>query len=456
MLKWKLNIKGVIYLSHIISNEELVGFQKDLISRKESAVNERAVTKNGILASSYDWHAVSETTPVFSIDLDTGDVANQKQSGRCWMFAALNTMRHDMAKQLGLKKFELSQSYTFFWDKFEKANFFYENVLRTADQPADSREVAWLMATPQQDGGQWDMLCALIEKYGVVPQTAMPETYNSSKSNEINTVLNRKLRQDAVALRQMVADKTDDKTIDEKRTSMLSDVYRMLSYSFGQPPVKFDFEYRDKDNNFHRDSDLTPKEFFSKYVGWNLNDYVSIINAPTADKPYDKTYTVDMLGNVVGGRSVKHLNVTMEDFKKLAIAQLQAGESVWFGCDVGQSSDRQKGIMDLNIYAKSELFDTDLSMTKAQRLDYGESMMTHAMVITGVDLVNNKPTKWKVENSWGPKVGEKGYFVMSDAWMDEYCYQIVVNKQFLPDKLKQAQEQEPTILKPWDPMGALA
>ncbi|KIS03789.1 C1 family peptidase [Paucilactobacillus wasatchensis] len=443
-------------MSHEITTEQLNQFKKELNNQPAATVIERAVTKNGILASSYDWHAVSKSEPVFSIDLNTGDVSNQKQSGRCWMFAALNTMRHDMAQKFGLTKFELSQSYTFFWDKFEKANYFYENVLKTAHQPAGSREVAWLMETPQQDGGQWDMLCALIEKYGVVPQSAMPETYNSSKSNEINTTLNRKLRQDAITLRKLVTDNASETQIDQTRNEMLNAIYRVLTYSFGQPPVKFDFEYRDEQKNYHRDADLTPQTFFQKYVGWNLDDYVSIINSPTADKPYNQTYTIDMLGNVVGGRPVKHLNVTMADFKKLAITQLKAGESVWFGCDVGQSSDRQKGIMDTNIYNETELFDTPFSMTKAQRLDYGDSMMTHAMVLTGVDLVDDKPTKWKVENSWGPKVGTKGYFVMSDTWMDEFCYQIVVKKQFLSPELKAAQEQEPVLLKPWDPMGALA
>lgn len=443
-------------MSHEITTEQLKQFNQDLKKQPASSALERAVTKNGILASSYDWHAISESDPVFSIDLDTGDVSNQKQSGRCWMFAALNTMRHDMAQKFGLKKFELSQSYTFFWDKFEKANYFYENVLKTAQQPASSREVAWLMETPQQDGGQWDMLCALIEKYGVVPQSAMPETYNSSKSNEINTTLNRKLRENAITLRQLVADNVSEDQINDTRNEMLNAIYRILTYSFGQPPVKFDFEYRDEQKNYHRDADLTPQSFFKKYIGWNLDDYVSIINAPTEDKPYNRTYTIDMLGNVVGGRSVKHLNVTMNDFKQLAIDQLKAGESVWFGCDVGHSSDRQKGIMDLNIYNEAELFGTLFAMTKAQRLDYGESMMTHAMVLTGVDLVDGKPSKWKVENSWGPKVGTKGYFVMSDAWMDEFCYQIVVKKEALPDKLKTAQAQEPVLLKPWDPMGALA
>ena len=443
-------------MSKAISFDQIASYQADLDQQPAGKVIERSVTKNGILASSQDISAMSQTTPVFSIDLDTGGVANQKQSGRCWMFAALNTMRHALADQFKLKNFELSQNYTFFWDKFEKANYFYENVLATADQPTSSRKVAWLMETPQQDGGQWDMLVALIQKYGIVPKSVMPETYNSSKSAEINSTLNLKLRKDAVELRELVAAKTADADIQARKAKMLNEVYRMLAYAFGEPTTEFDWEYRDDDKNYHIDKGLTPQSFFKKYIGWNLDDYVSIINAPTDDKPYNHTYTIEMLGNVVDGRPVKHLNVTMADFKQLAIKQLQAGQSVWFGCDVGQSSDRQKGVMATDVYSKDELFDIDLSMSKAERLDYGESMMTHAMVITGVDLVNGQPTKWKVENSWGDKVGEKGFFVMSDAWMDEYCYQVVVNKQFLPAELKTAQAEEPTVLAPWDPMGALA
>ncbi|MFC6294604.1 aminopeptidase C [Lactiplantibacillus daoliensis] len=443
-------------MSKAISMDQIANFQADLDQRAEAKVIERAVTKNGILASSQDTQAMSQTTPVFSIDLDTGGVANQKQSGRCWMFAALNTMRHSLADRFKLKNFELSQNYTFFWDKFEKANYFYENVLATADQPTSSRKVAWLMTTPQQDGGQWDMLVAIIQKYGIVPKSVMPETYNSSKSAEINSTLNLKLRKDAVELRELVAAKATNDQIQDRKEKMLNEVYRMLSYAFGEPVNEFDWEYRDDDKNYHIDQGLTPQSFFKKYIGWNLDDYVSIINAPTDDKPYNHTYTIEMLGNVLGGREVKHLNVTMADFKQLAINQLQAGQSVWFGCDVGKSSDRQKGVMATDVYGTDELFDIDLAMSKAERLDYGQSLMTHAMVITGVDLVNGQPTKWKVENSWGDKVGEKGFFVMSDAWMDEYCYQVVVNKQFLPDELKTAQAEKPTVLAPWDPMGALA
>ena len=444
-------------MSKAISQEQLQNFQADLDKHEGHEVNERAVTKNGILSVSADYRSEVAMDRVFSIDIDTGKVADQKRSGRCWMFAALNTMRHSMREKLHMKDdFELSQNYTFFWDKLEKSNYFLENVLQTAELPTSDRKVAWLMQTPQQDGGQWDMLVALIQKYGVVPQTVMPETFNSSNSMEINKQLNLKLRKDAVELRELVAANKSDADIQKAKEKMLNEIYRMLAFTFGEPPANFDFEYRDTDNNYHRIENITPQEFFKKYVGWNLDDYVSIINAPTADKPFNHMYTVEMLGNVLGGRQVRHLNLDMQTFRKVAIEQLKHGESVWFGSDVGQESDRKKGIMDTNLYHQDELFDVDFSMSKAERLDYGESMMTHAMVLTGVDLVDGQPTKWKVENSWGDKVGEKGFFVMSDDWMEEFCYQIVVNKKYLPKDLQEILKEEPTVLAPWDPMGALA
>ena len=444
-------------MSKAISQEQLQNFQADLDKHEGHEVNERAVTKNGILSVSADYRSEVAMDRVFSIDIDTGKVADQKRSGRCWMFAALNTMRHSMREKLHMKDdFELSQNYTFFWDKLEKSNYFLENVLQTAELPTSDRKVTWLMQTPQQDGGQWDMLVALIQKYGVVPQTVMPETFNSSNSMEINKQLNLKLRKDAVELRELVAANKSDADIQKAKEKMLNEIYRMLAYTFGEPPANFDFEYRDTENNYHRIENITPQEFFKKYVGWNLDDYVSIINAPTADKPFNHMYTVEMLGNVLGGRQVRHLNLDMQTFRKVAIEQLKHGESVWFGSDVGQESDRKKGIMDTNLYHQDELFDVDFSMSKTERLDYGESMMTHAMVLTGVDLVDGQPTKWKVENSWGDKVGEKGFFVMSDDWMEEFCYQIVVNKKYLPKDLQEILKEEPTVLAPWDPMGALA
>lgn len=431
-------------------------FHDTFMKNNKQTALQRGVVKNGISGSAKNQCAEVNNVPVFSVDLMTGKATNQKQSGRCWMFAALNTFRHKMINSVNLKDFELSQNYIFFWDKYEKSNYFYENIIATADQELASRKVAFLLATPQQDGGQWDMIVSLFQKYGVVPKTAMPESRNSSNSQDLNNYLNKKLRKDATILRELISSGKTATKVQATKEKMLGEVYNFLAISLGTPPETFDFEYRDEEKKYYLDQKLTPQSFYEKYVGVDLDDYVSVINAPTADKPYNQTYTVEMLGNVVGGKEVKYINVDMTVFKKLAVAQLEQGESVWFGCDVGQSSTRDSGLMSLDAYDMNDLFDIDFVMTKAERLDFGESLMTHAMVLTGVDLIEGVSTKWKVENSWGEKVGEKGFFVMSDAWMDEYTYQIVVRKELLSPELQDAWKQEPTVLAPWDPMGALA
>ena len=421
------------------------------------AALENAVTHNGIHASLETRKSAVENTPVFSLDLTKDKVTNQKASGRCWMFAALNTFRHKMISSFQLEDFELSQAHTFFWDKYEKSNWFLEQVIATADQELTSRKVAFLLQTPQQDGGQWDMVVSLFEKYGVVPKSVYPESISSSNSRELNTYLNKLLRQDAQILRDLIHSGADSEAVASKKQALLQEIFNFLAMSLGLPPREFDFSYRDKDNQFHTESGLTPQSFYKKYVDLQLDDYVSIINAPTTDKPYGKSYTVDMLGNVVGSRPVRYLNVPMDRLKELAIAQMKAGETVWFGSDVGQVSNRKAGILATDVYDFEAGMDIHLTQDKAGRLDYAESLMTHAMVLTGVDLDEaGQPRKWKVENSWGDKVGTDGYFVASDAWMDEYTYQIVVRKEFLTADELAAYEAEPIVLAPWDPMGALA
>ncbi|MGU7991088.1 aminopeptidase C [Streptococcus suis] len=418
---------------------------------------ENAVSHNGLLKSLETRQSAIDNDYVFSIDLTKDAVSNQKASGRCWMFAALNTFRHKLISDFKLENFELSQAHTFFWDKYEKSNWFLEQIIATADQEIGSRKVKFLLDTPQQDGGQWDMVVALFEKYGVVPKSVYPESISSSASRELNQYLNKLLRQDAQILRDLLTKGASPEEIQTQKENLLQEIFNFLAVNLGLPPRSFDFAYRDKDNVYHRDTNVTPQAFYEKYVGLKLSDYVSIINAPTTDKPYNKSYTVELLGNVVGAPAVRYLNVEMNRFKELAIAQLKAGESVWFGSDVGQSSNRQTGIMATNTYDFSSGLGIHFHQDKAGRLDYSESLMTHAMVLTGVDLDNNEqPLKWKVENSWGDKVGDKGYFVASDSWMDEYTYQIVIRKEFLTQEELAAYQAQPQVLAPWDPMGALA
>lgn len=432
---------------------QLEKFSKKWRENPDNLVIQASIMKNGIKAATENPESKVAVQPIFSHEVTTDKVSNQQQSGRCWMFAALNTFRHKLNGTLGLKDFELSQNYTNFWDKLEKVNYFLENIIETAQEDEDSRLVSWLLDTPQQDGGQWDMLVSIIEKYGVVPKTAMPETFQSSKSADLNHLLNERLRTDAVILRKAVRENT---SVAQLKEDMLAEIYQLLVMSLGEPPKTFDFEYRDKNNEFKQDLQISPTDFFKRYIDIDLKDYIPLINAPTKDKPFNQVFTVDYLGNIVGGTPIKYLNVEMDVLKKAAAEQIKDGETVWFGCDVGQLSERTSGIMDTNIFLLNQAFGFNTTMTKAERLDYKHSMLTHAMVLTGINIADGKINRWKVENSWGEAIGNKGYFVASDSWMDEYTFQVVIRKKYLPKELLNAFEQEPIVLKPWDPMGSLA
>lgn len=436
-----------------ISYDLIDSFSKQFAADGKNAVAMRAVMKSGLSAAAENQKEQADNPMTFSIEIETGKITNQKSSGRCWLFAALNCMRFQIMQKLNLETFELSQNYQMFWDKLEKANYFLESIIETAGEDVDSRLVKHLLASPEGDGGQWDMYCAIADKYGCVPKYVMPETFHSSNTGMMVKLITLKLREDAMLLREAVAAGRDAQAMKEE---MLSEIYRILVTCLGEPPKSFTFEYRDKDKNFGRDENITPKQFFDKYVGLALNDYVSIINAPTADKPYYKTFTVDYLGNVLGGRGIKYLNLPADEQRALAIKQLSDGEPVWFGCDVGQMLMRDYGLMGMHTFEYGDLLGVKFGMDKAARLDYSESVMTHAMVFLGVNLVDGKPNRWKVENSWGDKSGQDGYYIMTDEWFGEFNYQVVVNRKYLTAEQNAMFEQEPIHLKPWDPMGSLA
>ena len=440
-----------------ICTSTLQEMEQRFLSQSRNRVAMNAAVSCGVLQAAMSCQAPRETRHTFSVSLKQGDITNQKQSGRCWMFAALNTMRFQVMQKLGLKTFELSQAYPLFYDKLEKSNYFLENILKTLEEPTEGRLIAWLLTAPLGDGGQWDMFVALVEKYGVVPKDAMPESVSSSATAQLNAAMTEKLREDACILRTAHQSGAAMEELRTMKAAMLEEIYRMECIALGTPPTRFTFEVRNDKDEFIRDADITPQEFYQKYVGLDLSQYVSLINAPTQDKPFNRTYTVKFLGNVLEGRQVKYLNLTAQELKEAAIAQLQAGEPVWFGSDVGKRSVRDTGLMDLNAVDLEGLFDVKFGMDKGQRLEYGQSLMTHAMVLQGVNLdENGKPNRWRVENSWGKEPGHEGYYVMSDDWFTEYTYQVVVNKKYLTEAQRQLWEQEPLELEPWDPMGSLA
>lgn len=387
----------------------------------------------------------------FSCKIDTQKVTYQMQSGRCWLFAACNVLREIVKKKTNVEYAELSQNYLAFWDKFEKVNFFLESVIELKDKDFDDRTLNWVLKGGIGDGGQWDMFVALVKKYGVVPKDIMPETYQSSHTRDMNKLLNRRLRRFAYELSKV----TSDDEVAALKATVVQEVYTYLCSCFGVPPTTFTYDFVDKDGNHTVDKDLTPLSFYDKYVGLNLDEYVSIINAPTDDKPYYRLFTVEYLGNVVN-HPVQYLNLPMDEFKQMVVDQLKSGEVVWFGSDCGNYGNRVVGYWDPLNYDYTSMFGIDFKIDKAVSLQVADSAMNHAMVLTGVNLVDDKPNRWRIENSWGKDPGHEGYFVASDVWFDQYVYQAVVHKDALSDKAKAAFTQDTISLKPWDPMGTLA
>ena len=427
---------------------DLENFQNAYDETPCADVIARAVQENGVAKASRNFAAKAGLDHVFSVEVETGKVTNQKKSGRCWLFATLNTLRHRVARDLNVKDFEFSQNFDSFYDRLEKANMFYENMIRLAGSADDDREYQFTLDWGDEDGGQFANAASLINKYGLVPKSVMPETFTSENTADFNETLNLKLKKDALEIRKMFGDGKSEDEMRAFKLEKMKEVYRMLVYAFGKPPVRFDFEYRDDDKNYHIDRGLTPKEFFDKYVHVDFSQYIALSNAP--DHEMYRHLALTSQDYMFEGTPVTVVNVPVDEMKEAVIAQLKGGKAVWFGCDVGKDSDRADGMMDTDLYRKSELFGIDLNLDKAGCLKTRIGHCTHAMAITGVDLVDDKPTKWKVENSWGDKNGRDGYFIMSDAWFDAHVYQTIVETQFASDRQKQIAGTEPEPLKPWD------
>lgn len=456
---------------HRLSRNDLTKLTKNLQKQPRHSVVARAIQNNGINAVARDPQAKSHLNRVFSVDLKTSTITDQKHAGFCWMFATLNFLRHYFIKKYHVKDFQFSSNYLFFWDKIERANVFFDHMIQTAHKSTYDRAVNTYLDFPDDDGGEWEMAVSLIDKYGLMPAAAFPRTKVANNTDDFNEVLGLKLRRDAVILRKLVRQDAKAAKLKATKMQMLSEVYRIMAESIGVPPKTFDLEYRDtKDHkkknkkdknvqakspkiadnaNYHLVQGLTPLEFFHRYFkGIHLDDYVPVTNY--ADKKMNQLYRQKSGDNVEGGKDIEFLNLPMKYLKQAAIKQLKSGWGVWFGNDVLQQMAPKDGYLDDHLYRRGQLFNVDLTMTKKQRFQYDEAQDSHAMTFTGVDLIKGQPTKWKVENSWGSKVGKNGYYIMTDGWMNKYVYEVVVNKKFLPADKQKLLQMKPIELKPWE------
>ena len=437
-----------------ITRKQVAELRKGFAADPSNKVAQNAVTNVQLPDLTLDRSLVQNMDSSFSTKLDDWKVTAQMRSGRCWLFATLNLFRVGAMKKMNLKNFEFSQAHIHFWDKFERANHLLEAIIKTAERPVDDRTIHFLLSDPIGDGGQWNMAMNLIRKHGLVPKSAYPESNTSSATRWMKTELKNILRSSACEIRAILEGGGTEDEAREHKEKRIADIWKMLCIHLGTPPKTFDWQWRDKDDKFHRKGRMTPQQFAAEYVDIEWEDYVCIVNDPRNE--YYRTYTVDFLQNVAGGPPVVYLNVPSKEMKAVTRRLLEDGMPVWMGCDVGKEMDRKKGLWDADLFDVEGLYGVEYGMDKADRLRHNQTMMTHAMLFTGVDVVNGRVRRWRVENSWGADTGQKGYYTMNDSWYDQYMFEIAAPTSYLNEKMVAGLETEPVVLPAWDPMGSLA
>ena len=437
-----------------ITRKQVAELRKGFDAESSNKVAQNAVTNVQLPDLTLNRDLVQDIDDSFSTKLDDWKVTAQMRSGRCWLFATLNLLRVGAMKKMKLKNFEFSQAHIHFWDKFERANHLLESIIETSDRPVDDRTIHFLLSDPIGDGGQWNMATNLIRKHGLVPKSAYPESNSSSATRWMNAELKNILRSSACEIRAIVDGGGSVEEAREHKEKRIADIWNMLCIHLGTPPKTFNWQWRDKDGDFHRNGRMTPQQFAAEFVDIDWEDYVCIVNDPRNE--YYQTYTVDFLQNVAGGPPVVYLNVPSKEMKAITQKLLEDGMPVWMGCDVGKEMDRKRGLWDADLFDVEGLYGIEYGMDKADRLRHHQAMMTNAMLYTGVDVVNGRPRRWRVENSWGQDTGQKGYYTMNDSWYDQYMFEIAAPTSYLNEKMQAGLESEPVVLPAWDPMGSLA
>ena len=408
--------------------------------------NALATTPINTLAMNAENAAMIDTH--FSDRVRTKGITDQKSSGRCWLFTGLNVLRAKMIDKYELPGMEFSQNYLFFYDQLEKANLFLQGVIDTKDLPFEDRKVDWLFSNPLSDGGQFTGVSNLITKYGLVPAEAMPETYQSDNTSQMANLLKLKLREYGLELREAPKSKVQDMKIRQ-----LSEIYRMLALCLGEPVQEFEWTRCDKNNNIVSRKKYTPKSFYDEFIGEDLeNNYVMIMNDPCRE--YGKVYEIDYDRHVYDGHNWLYINLPIERIKEMAIASIKDNTAMYFSCDVGKFANSKKGVLDINNFDYESLMGVTFGMDKKERVQTHASGSSHAMTLIAVDIVEGKPVKWMVENSWGPASGYQGNYIMTDEWFNEYMFRLVVEKKYVPADVLKMLDQKPVQLPAWDPMFA--
>lgn len=477
-----------------INNKNIEKYSKEFNEDPKNILARNAVTNSDLEKLLLNRNKIQKFNDIFSNvvkinDIDAQhdiEVADQQNSGRCWIFAFCNVLRYKMIKKYNLKDFEFSQPYIFFYDKLEKCNLFLNIIAENRHEKTNSRILTHYLKDPLDDGGNWNMFVNIVNKYGLVPKDVFNETNQTKNTSDINSFLRNKLRDYACVIKSLKTNNEVNSYIDK----CMQEIYNIIAISMGEPPKKFDWVYKKSKGDSKKYKivkNITPSDFYKKCVPFNVNDMITIINNPC--KPYDNKIMVKYFNNMVNGVDIEYINLPMDKIKELVKKSIDNNDAIGFGCDVGKYLDDDLGVLDLNSINYKQIFNTDIASTKKDRLNFRTSDVTHAMVIKGYDnqtmeikklrkcpkkcsnkkkkcvkkkkcskkvSTSNKPViKYLIENSWGKDNGANGHLIMSPEYFDEYLYLIVIDKKHASDKILKILKKKPIMLEPWDPFGYL-
>ena len=447
-------------LKNNINNDNLTNYSKNFNQKFYNNIFKNINTKNKfdniLIKSDY----IQNKKQTFKNLIDTKlDVTNQKYSGRCWLFAFLNIIRIPMIKKYNIEQFEFSQNYLFFYDKLEKANFFINYIFDIDNFDIDNNEkLRNIYLRTTNDGGTWNLFNGLINKYGVIPKTNMDDHYHSGNSDELNTFFNNYLKKLVIDIKNMNR-KTLNKNKNKFIQDALSNCYKILTIFLGEPPKKVTWEYyteTKKEKKINKSiENITPIDFYKKYVPYDINDKICLINYPCKDRQYFKPYVIDVAYTIIGSEINPSINVPIKDMVDSMKKSINNKEAVWLGIDSDKYISEKHGFYDEDGFNYKDIFNFDMDIEKCDSLNYFFSGPNHAVIAKGYNLDGGKTNGFLIENSWGKKSGFDGNYFMSLDWFNKYNFIAVVDKKFVTNKVTNALKLKPIVLPYYSPFGAV-
>ena len=423
----------------MLSKKYLIELKNEYLKNKENDIKERMFKKVELINLISDNNINLDTK--FNYEIITHGITNQSNSGRCWIFGGLNILREEIIKKCNLDNFELSESYISFYDKLEKINYAIEKIIELIDKGKDEYDeyLSCLLSTGIEDGGYYSTFVSLVKKYGIVPKNIYPETYQSSNTSEINQILNRLIKKFYLEIK-------NSSKREKVKEKYIKYAYRIISNTYGKIISTFNFEYIDKNNNYHVEKKLTPKDFYNKYIKKDfLDDYIEVFCFEDEKYKINNLYEIEGTSNIVGVKDINVLNISIFDMKRLLLKQIKNNEPVYFSASTPVKY--LDGIW-IDVFKRyGDIFDIDLELNNNEIIKTNDKTGEHVMVFTGVNVVDGKTKMWKIENSWGETEGDSGYFIATDDWVNKYVFNIIINKKYLTKKQKMILKNRPIKIK---------